>query len=170
MNTKIRFITQAAVIAAVYAVLTLATWEFSSYAIQVRASEALCVLIYFTPAAIPGMFVGCLLANIYSGAWIDVVFGSLATLVAALITGKIPKKHKYLYPLPTVLVNAAVIPFVLYYGYGITSMGNFTTTFGCIGIMVLTIMAGEAIACYGIGIPFMKAMTKIWPKISGETE
>ena len=85
-NRKAYFITQAAVIAAVYVVLTLAinAFDLASGAIQVRISEALTILPYFTPAAIPGLFVGCLLSNFLTGAPIwDVVFGSLATLLGA---------------------------------------------------------------------------------------
>lgn len=168
MNKRVRFITHAAIIAAIYAVLTIATWEFSSLAIQVRVAEALCVLIYYTPAAVPGVFVGCLLANVFGGSWIDIVFGSLATLIAALITGAIPKKLKYLYPLPTIVVNTLIIPFVLYFGYGVTSMGNATSMVAVLALLALSIFIGETISCYVIGIPLMNALKYIWPKISGE--
>lgn len=170
MNKKVRFITHAAIIAAIYAVLTMATWTFASGAIQVRLSEALCVLIYFTPAAVPGIFVGCLIANFMGGAWVDIVFGSLATLIAALITMVIPKKFKYLYPLPTVLVNTIVIPFVLYFGYGVTSMGNQAGMVTVLCILALTIFIGEAISCYVVGIPLMNVFKNIWPKISGDEQ
>lgn len=88
-NQKVLFIVQAAVIAAVYMVLTyfISAFNLASGAIQVRISEALCVLPFFTPAAIPGLFLGCLLSNLLTGGIIwDVVFGSLATLLGALGT------------------------------------------------------------------------------------
>ena len=168
MKSKIRYITYAAIIAAVYAVLTMVTWQFSSLAIQVRVAESLCVLILYTPAAVPGMFVGCLIANLMSGTWVDVIFGSLATLFSAVITKKISSFGKYLIPLPTILINTLTIPFVLYYGYGITAMGSIESKAACIAIMALSVFIGESISCYGIGIPLMKAFDRIWPVISRE--
>lgn len=170
MNKKVRFITQAAIIAAIYAVLTLVTWQFSSYEIQVRVAEALCVLIYYTPAAVPGMFVGCLISNIFMGTPVDMVFGSLATLIAALITTRIPRKAKMLYPLPTVIVNAVIVPLILYYGYGITSMGNATGTVVTLLILASSVAIGEAIACFAIGLPFMKLLDRIWPYMDRNNE
>lgn len=160
-NKKIRFITSAALIAAMYAVLTIATWTFSAYEIQCRLSEGLCVLCAFTPAAVPGLFVGCLIANIMGGQMLDVIFGSLATLIAAIITRKIRKVSKWLIPLPTVLVNTIVIPFVLFYGYGFTNFGDVTSTGAVLAIYAFSIFAGEAIACYLVGIPLYIALTKI---------
>ena len=170
MKKNINFLTQAAVIAACYAVLTMAMWEFSSLAIQCRVSEGLCVLALFTDAAVPGLFIGCLIANFMSGTWVDIVFGSLATLIAAYITRVIAKKclkstqttmmTKVLIPLPTVLVNTLVIPFVLYFGYGVTSMGNATTMAAVLGLIALSIFIGEAISCYVVGIPLMMAVKK----------
>lgn len=170
MNKKVRFITQAAIIAAIYAVLTLVTWQFSSYAIQVRVAEALCVLILYTPAAVPGMFVGCLISNIFMGTWADILFGSLATLLAAVITAGIPKKAKYIYPLPTVIVNALVVPFILYYGYGITSMGNATGTVATLLFMGVSVFLGEVVACFVIGLPLMKLLGRIWPVLDRNNE
>lgn len=170
MNKKVRFITQAAIIAAIYAVLTLLTLQFSSYAIQVRVAESLCVLICYTPAAIPGMFVGCLISNIFSGTLADIIFGSLATLVAGLITAKMPKKQKKLYPIPTVVVNTVVVPFILYYGYGITSMGNAKGTVATLLLMAGTVCIGEVIACFFIGLPLIKILDRIWPIIGKDNE
>ncbi len=167
---KTRYIVYAAVIAALYAVLTMALWQFSSLAIQVRLSEALCILPLFTQAAIPGLFIGCALANILSGTWVDIVFGSLTTLAAAVVTAWIGRrfslgKHRelsrvrrWLAPLPAVVFNALVIPFVLYFGYGITSMGNATSATGVLALMSLSVLIGQAIACYVVGMPLMKLM------------
>ena len=170
---KTRYIVYAAVIAALYAVLTMALWEFSSLTIQVRLSEALCILPLFTQAAIPGLFIGCAVANILSGTWADIVFGSLTTLAAAAVTALIGKRfslgkrqglsraRRWLAPLPAVVFNALVIPFVLYYGYGITSMGNATTTAGVLALMALSVFIGQAIACYVVGMPLMKLLERL---------
>ena len=88
-NKKVLFLTQAAVIAAIYVVLTIfiSAFNLASGAIQVRISEALTILPFFTPAAIPGLAIGCLLSNLLTGAaGYDVVFGSLATLLGAVGT------------------------------------------------------------------------------------
>lgn len=173
MNKKTKYIVHGAIIAALYAVLTMALWEFSSLAIQVRLSEALCVLPLFTPAAVPGLFIGCLISNLLSGTWIDVVFGSLATLIAAILTyvigkkcrlaisGQLSRQRKCLAPLPAVVVNAIIIPLVLYYGYGITAMGNAVTTIGVLALLALSILIGQAIACYLIGMPLMHVFERI---------
>lgn len=109
---KTKFIVRAAIIAAAYAVLTLALAPLAFGSLQLRLSEALTVLAYFSPAAVCGLTVGCAVANLWSPFGItDVVFGALATGVAAVITYFMPKKGlwKFLAPLPSVLVNAAVI-------------------------------------------------------------
>lgn len=119
-NKKIRFITQAAVIAALYVVMTvfIAAIGLASGSIQIRISEALCILPYFTPAAIPGLSIGCLIANLVTGAPIwDIVFGSLATLLGAVFTYLL-KKHKFLCTLPPVIANALIIPPILIFAYG----------------------------------------------------
>ena len=105
MNKKTMYLTHAAAIAALYVVLTFLANAFglANYAVQLRFSEALTILPFFTPAAIPGLFVGCLLANIFTGAALpDIIFGSLATLIAALGTWKL-RNHKWLAPLPPLL-------------------------------------------------------------------
>ena len=114
-DKKVLLIVQAAMIAAVYVVLTyfISAFNLASGAIQVRISEALTILPYFTPAAIPGLSIGCLLANLLTGAAIyDVVFGSLATLLGAIGTYLL-RKHKFLCTLPPVVANMLIIPFVL---------------------------------------------------------
>ena len=120
-NKKVLFLTQAAVIAAIYVVLTIfiSAFNLASGAIQVRISEALTILPFFTPAAIPGLAIGCLLSNLLTGAAVyDVVFGSLATLLGAVGTYLL-RKHKFLCTLPPVIANMVIIPFVLRYGYGL---------------------------------------------------
>lgn len=164
-NNRIRYITRGAIIAAIYAVLTIATWQFSSLAIQCRVSESLCVLYTMLPEAVPGIFVGCLISNMFSGTIVDIVFGSFATLLAGIITRKMGQKMgkrcKWLVPLPTVLVNTLIIPFVLMYGYGITEFGGVSATAGVLGMLALSIFIGETISCYVIGIPLMKFFEKM---------
>ena len=86
MKKTTKFITQAAIIAALYVVLSLLTYTFSYLEIQCRIAEALCMTIFYSPAGIFGVFIGCLITNIFGGSMIDVIFGSATTLVAALLT------------------------------------------------------------------------------------
>ena len=115
---KTLFITEAAAIAAIYTVLVLIFQMTSFGPIQFRIAEALTVLPYFTPAAIPGVTIGCFLSAIFSGADIlDIVFGSLATLIAAILSYQL-RRHKFLVPIPPILANAIIIPWVLKFAYG----------------------------------------------------
>ncbi len=144
---KVRYSVEAAIIAAMYAVLTIIN-PWSSGEFQVRISEALTVLPYFTPAAVPGLFIGCLTANIFVGAGIyDIVFGSLATLLAAFLSYKI--KSKPLVPIPPVILNAVVVAYVL----KITMNAPLMATMGLVAL-------GELIACYGLGYPLMIYLEK----------
>lgn len=151
-NTKVLFITQAAVIAALYVILTLIANAFglANYAVQVRFSEALTILPYFTPAAIPGLFVGCILANILTGCMVlDTVFGSLATLVGAILTyliGRYMKQYpvaKWLAPIPPIVANMIVVPQVLMRVYEFP---------GTLIYFTLTVGAGEVISCFVFGM------------------
>ena len=110
-SRKLRFVIESGIIAAVYAALTLLLAPISYGLIQVRVAEALCILPFFTPAAVPGLFIGCLIANAVGGLGvIDIVFGSLATLLSAAVAYKV--KVKWLVPLPAVVVNAVVVGFI----------------------------------------------------------
>ena len=155
MKTKnVLLITQAAMIAALYVILTYlaAALGLSSGVIQVRFSEALTILPYFTPAAIPGVFIGCLVSNFLTGACLmDVVFGSLTTLVAAIISYKI-RKFKYAVCIPPIVGNTLIIPLVLRYGYGMTD--------DSIPFMMLTVGAGEVISCGILGCLLLAALYK----------
>ncbi len=154
---KVRRLTEAAMIAAVYAVLTFLLWQFSSLQIQVRVSEALCILPLFTFAAVPGLTVGCLLVNLLMGNIWDAIFGTLATLLAALATYRLGKQNAgwatWLAPLPSVVFNALILPFVLYFGYGFTTFGEAEGMGIVLGLNMLSILIGQCIACYGLGIP-----------------
>ena len=115
MNKNTSYVTKGAIIAALYVVLTMISTAagMSSGVIQIRISEALCILPVFTPAAVPGLFVGCIIANIMSGClpW-DVVFGSLATLLGAIGTAKL-RNTKYLCLAPPIISNTLIVPWVL---------------------------------------------------------
>ena len=143
-NKKVLRITQAAMIAAIYVVLTvfISAFNLASGAIQVRISEALTILPVFTPAAIPGLFLGCLSSNLVTGCMpLDVVFGSLATLIGACGTYAL-RKHKWLAPLPPIVANTIIVPFVLRYVY---------LAEGTIPFFMLTVGIGEVISCYLLG-------------------
>ena len=158
MNKKALFITQAAMIAALYVVLTvfINAFNLASGAIQVRISEALTILPYFTPAAIPGLFIGCLISNIVTGClpW-DVVFGSLATLIGALGTYAL-RKYKFLAPVPPILANALIVPSILIKVYAVPDAYWF---------LLLTVGAGEVISCGILGMILLLLLNKYIDKI-----
>lgn len=148
-NTK--FLLQAAIIAAVYATLTIILMPFSYGVMQIRVSEALTILPYFTPAAIPGLFVGCLVANMMSPiGMIDMVLGSGATLIAAVCSYYL-RNRPLLVPLPPVIANGAIIGSMLYYAYAVPM-----PLIAC----MLWVAAGELIACYVIGYPLLRILKK----------
>lgn len=153
MNRNLRFLCRGALVAALYVVLTwlCALVGLDKSVIQLRLSEALCVLPAFTGAAVPGLFVGCLLANLLTGSALpDVVFGSLATLIGAL-GAYLLRRRKWLVPLPTVLANALIIPFVLRFAYGAE---------GTIPYFMLTVGAGEVISAYICGMLLYAALSR----------
>lgn len=156
-NKRVQFITQAAMIAAIYVVLTFSFATFSRGPIQVRLAEALTILPYFTPAAIPGLFVGCLCGNLLASALLpDIIFGSLATLLGALGTHFLRKQSKYLAPVSPVLANALIIPFILKYAYG----EPFSIPY-----MMLTVGIGEVISCGVLGMILLGALDKYKTRI-----
>lgn len=149
---KVLFIAQAAMIAAIYVVLTLIGASFSYGEVQVRISEALTILPAFTPAAIPGVFLGCLISNILGGCILpDIIFGSLATLIGAIFTWMLRNKSKYLAPLPPIIANVLVVPFVLKYGYMVPLPVPF---------MMLTVGIGEVISCGVLGLILYTALNR----------
>lgn len=151
-NKNITFMTQAAMIAAIYVVLTYVFAPFSFGEIQVRISEALTILPVFTPAAIPGLFVGCLIGNILGGAILpDIILGSIATLIGAFFTYQLRNKNPYLAPLPPIIANTVIVPFVLYYGYGVALP---------IPFMMFTVGAGEVLSCGVLGMILYYALKK----------
>lgn len=142
-------------IAALYVVLTFASHGLglANGQVQIRLSEALTILPVFTPAAIPGLFVGCILSNILTGAALpDIIIGSLATLIGALGT-RLLKSNKYLAVLPPIAANTVIIPFLLYYVYGIVPLW----------LSFITVFAGELISAGVLGILLFKSFQKFFP-------
>lgn len=152
-NSKALFIAHAAIIAALYVVLTLIAnaLGLANYAIQVRFSEALTILPYFTPAAIPGLFVGCILSNILTGCVpLDIIFGSIATLLGAIFTYKL-RKWKFLTPLPPIISNIIFVPPVLAYVYQFE---------GTLYYFAITVGIGEIISCGILGLILLSILEK----------
>lgn len=144
-NKNILFICQAAMIAALYVVLTFIAnaLGLANYAIQVRFSEALTILPYFTSAAIPGLTIGCLLSNWLTGcALIDIIFGTIATLIGALLTYAL-RRFKWLASLPPIAANTIIVPWVLRYAYGIGD---------AIPFLMLTVGYGEFLSAGVMGM------------------
>lgn len=168
-HTHALFMAQAAMIAALYIVLTFIANAFglANYAVQVRFSEALTILPYFTPAAIPGLFIGCLLSNILTGCALpDIVFGSLATLLGALGTYAL-RKWKWCAPVCPIIANTIIVPLVLVYGYGLLIEGM--SLIQCLGFYCLTVGAGEVISCGILGMILLTALQKYQSKIFGNS-
>ena len=154
-NTKARkrlvYITEASAIAALYTVITIAIGPLGSAAIQCRIPEAMCMLAIFTPAAIPGMTIGCLISNIATGClWQDVLFGTLATLIG-VVGARLLRRIWWLTPLPTVVSNTLIVPFVLAYAYHAEEG---------IPFLMLTVGIGEVISAYVLGIALYFALRK----------
>lgn len=168
---KVVFLTQAAVIAALYVVLTFIAnaLGLANHAVQVRFSEALTILPFFTPAAVPGLFAGCLLSNLLTGCLpLDVIFGSLATLLGAAGTywlgrtknsvsdrtqnpSKVQPRVKWLAPLPPILANTMIVPFILAYVYQFE---------GSLPYFMLTVGIGELISCGILGMILLHTLQK----------
>lgn len=153
---RVLTLVQAAMIAALYVVLTFIANAFglANYAVQLRFSEALTILPYFTPAAVPGLFIGCLLSNILTGCALpDIIFGSLATLIGALFTCRLcggNSRHKWLAPIPPIAANILIIPPVLLYAYGIRPLW----------FSLLTVGIGEFISCGILGMLLLFTLEK----------
>ncbi len=153
MEKNTKFITEGAVIAALYVILTWLSSVFglSSGVIQLRFSEALYALAIFMPSAVLGLFVGCILSNILvGGILVDIIFGSIATLIGAFFTYKL-RKHPYIALIPPVLSNAVIIPPILKFGYGFE---------GSVWFFVLTVGIGELISCGVFGAVLYFAIKK----------
>ena len=150
-TTKTQFMVYAAMIAAIYTVLTMVFAPISFGPIQFRISEILCILPLFTPAAIPGLFIGCLLSNFLCGAaMLDVIFGSIATLIGA-VGSYLIRKHKWAVCIPPILANTIIIPWVLRFAYGSEDM---------IWYAMVTVGIGEILAIGVLGNLFRGIIEK----------
>lgn len=155
------YLAQGAMVAAIYTVLTLlaAAWGLAYGPVQFRFSEALTILPVFTPAAIPGLTLGCLLSNIFSGYGVyDMIFGTLATLLSALATRWLRnirfKNLPVLAPLPPVLFNAVIV------GAEIVCLSPTGFAWGAFWSTALSVGAGELAVCYVLGLPLAAALEK----------
>lgn len=163
-QTKTRFIAQAGITAAMYVVFTYisALLGISSGVIQCRLSEALCILPAFFPAAVPGLFAGCLISNLITGAVAaDIIFGSAATLIGAIGTYALSKKFKNsaLLLLPPIASNTVIVPIVLKYAYGVND---------AVWFIVLTVFAGEVLSAGVLGTLLHTALKKHAESIFGK--
>ncbi|MBR5798770.1 MAG: QueT transporter family protein [Lachnospiraceae bacterium] len=154
---KSKQLVEAAMIAALYVVLTFIAngLGLASSAIQVRFSEALTILPFFTPAAVPGLFIGCILSNVLTGCALpDIIFGSLATLIGAIFTRKL-RRFKWLAPVPPIVANAVIVPLVLFYAYGIRPLW----------FSFVTVTIGEIISCGVLGMLLLFSLQKYAGKL-----
>ena len=152
-HAKVRYLCLAAIIAALYVALSLVSGALglASGAIQVRISEALCVLPFFTSAAIPGVTIGCLIFNIISsGNILDIIFGTLASLIG-VIGARMLRKWKWSITLPTIAANTIIIPFVLKYGFMLEES---------IWFFAATLFIGEFIAAGILGTALLFSLQK----------
>lgn len=160
-NKKVLLLAQSGLIAALYVVFTYLCnmMGIASGVIQVRLSEAMTILPFFTPAAVPGLFIGCLISNTITGAAIwDIIFGSLATLIGAIGTRCLRKVSPWVAPLSPIIANTVIIPFVLIYAYEVPD---------ALWFLMCTVGAGELISCGICGMilyfalkPFAKSLFK----------
>ena len=161
-NTTL-FLAVNAIIAAAYAALTIALAPISYGAVQFRVSEIFTVLPFLMPGTVIGVTLGCVLANLYTGSILDIVFGSLATLLAGLMTARFGKrgntvKNRLLGCLMPVLFNAVIVGAVLTWGYQIQ---EFSSPLVSCAFNALTVGLGEAGVLYLIGYPLLVQLPKI---------
>lgn len=155
-NNNVTRTVRGGLIASLYVVLTLIVAPVGFGPIQLRPSEALTVLPLYFPEAVPALFVGCIISNTVSAYGVlDILFGSVATLIAAFLTSKM--KSKYTAPLPSVIVNALIVGATL--SYVMTAEANesfwvlYATNF-------LSVGASQACVCYALGVPLAAAVEK----------
>lgn len=160
MKFTAKHLTRAAVIAALYTALCFFLKPLCYGSLQLRISEVLCVLPVFLPEAIPGLFIGCFLSNLLGGAFlIDVILGSLTTLLAAILTRCIYKKTENLLLalFPPVILNALIVGAYVPFVYSDPSTVN---TLPVVLFSMFTVGLGQAIVIYVLGFPFAKALKK----------
>ena len=166
---RILWLCRAGIIAALYVALTYLAMllGLDKNAIQIRFSEALCVLAFLSPAAIPGLTVGCFLANLLTGcAPLDIALGPVATLIGALgayLLSKLKnqKRGMWLCSLPNIIANTITVPFVIYLCYTPANERSLSV----IPFFALTVLIGELISCALIGTALLFSSGKILKKI-----
>lgn len=162
MKEKTLHLTRAALIAALYVILTFLAQLFglASGAVQFRLSEALTVMPLFYKEAVPGLYVGCILANLLTGCapW-DIFFGSLATLIGALGTYYIGRRKPLLGPVFPIVSNMLIVPPVLQYVYGAEDS---------YWVLMMTVGIGEVVCCGILGLGLYKALKTYVPRIGDE--
>lgn len=137
------FVCQAGIIAALYVALTFVFAPISFGAVQVRIAEALTILPLFTPAAIPGLFVGCLIGNFLGGGIVvDVIFGSIATLLGAIGTRLLKNRNPIFGTIPPIVANTLIVPFVIKFAYADEM---------ALPLIILAILGGEVLSCGILG-------------------
>jgi len=168
MRFSTRQITQSAIIAALYLVVTIAFAPISYSMVQFRVSESLMLLSAITPTAIPGLFIGCVIANLYGGlGFIDIVFGSIATLLAAMLTWHLSRKTASLrrnirlplLPLPTIIINGIIVGG--YLPFLIPEIRDLSDSFALVlGISMGSVMLGQLVVTYILGLPLYIAIKR----------
>ena len=158
-NKTTRYLTRAAIIAAIYTLLTVIFQPISFGAVQFRVSEALTLLPVLFPEAVPGLFVGCLMANLFGGGiWYDVALGSVATLLASICARKFRSRPLLAAAMPVVF-NGLIVGPVVYLAY-VRAPGeaiNWTLMYTSVG----TVALGEAVVCYVLGLLLLKLMRRL---------
>jgi uncharacterized membrane protein len=160
MNKNLKALAFSGLLAAVYAVLTIALGFIGYGPIQFRVAEALTIIPYFTPFGIYGLTIGCFIANVFSPYGIlDWIAGTAATLLGALLTNLCAKKNLwYLAPLPPVLTNMLIIGWLIAFESGVFTFGTFISAATTVGL-------GQFVVCYGLGLPFLLLLNKHKNKI-----
>lgn len=139
-----------------YVVLTIMFQPFSYGPVQVRISEALCILPLYDKLSVISITLGCLIANAYNGNIYDIIFGTLATFLGLIFTYKLRKKNFFVATAPTLISNAIIIPFVLKYGYGLSDI--------VVYVEALFILLGEALSVYFVGYLIRPLIEKNYKK------
>ena len=159
MKLNTRSLTRAAIIAALYLLLTFALQAISFGAVQFRIAEALMLLPVLTVDAVPGLFIGCLLGNLLGGGvWYDVLLGSLATLLAAMAVRRLRNRPLLAAAMPTVF-NGLIVGPVVYLAY-VRAPGE-ATNYLLLASSMGTVALGEAVVCYVLGLPLLKLLRRI---------
>jgi len=158
-RSSVNALTRAALVAAVYVLLTLIFQPISFGAVQFRIAEALMLLPMLAPNAVSGLFVGCLLANLLGGGvWFDVVLGSMASLLSALSVRRL-RRFPLLAAAMPVLFNGLIVGPVVYFGY-IHAPGT-AVEWSVLLSSAATIALGELVVCYLLGLPLISVLRRL---------